>query len=163
VTARVLPVPSIENLSCIENHFNKSSVINMPIVIEDIIIGKVVMLDKDYSLVNPAFSSRSGEHLVVLSLDKSESTPKASILVTDNKEDAMAAGNIVSQSEVTQEEHVEEQSTLVATRVLAVLPRLLQRRDAAGDHGFAWTRRSRWSTGRSRTTGPSFSMMTRTG
>jgi hypothetical protein len=68
VTARVLPVPSIENLSCIENHFNKSSVINMPIVIEDIIIGKVVMLDKDYSLVNPAFSSRSGEHLVVLSL-----------------------------------------------------------------------------------------------
>jgi hypothetical protein len=104
VAARVLPVELIENLSCIENHFNKSSVINMPIGIEDIIIGKVVVLDKDYSLTNPAFSSRSGEHLVVLSLDKSESSPKANILVTDNKEDATTVGNIVSRSEVTQEE-----------------------------------------------------------
>jgi hypothetical protein len=104
VTARVLPVPSIENQSCIENHFNKSSVINMPVGIEDIIIGKVVVLDKDYSLTNPAFSSRSGDYLVVLALDKADSSPKASILVTDSKDDATTVGNVVLQSEATQEE-----------------------------------------------------------
>jgi hypothetical protein len=56
VTARVLPVPSIENLSCIENHFNKSSVINMPIVIEDIIIGKVVFGWIRFDLITQGFA-----------------------------------------------------------------------------------------------------------